>query len=102
MLIYGHNPKFNASIGRIKYYIDLGIVLNNHILHDDLATAAHAEYNNIVASDKYSKMYPKDAKTLALTKKVTSLEQSVSANLANVTHGGGSGGGYRGNQVDRI
>ena len=31
-------------------------------------------------------------------KKVTALEQSVSENSANVTSGGGSGGGYRGNQ----
>ena len=49
----------------------------------------------MVASDKYSKIDPKDAKIIALTKKVTAIKRSVSANLANVKYGGGYGGGYR-------
>ena len=72
------------------------------MLHDDLATAAREKYNNMVASDEYSKLDPKDAKILALTTKVTALKRSVSAILANVTSRGGSGGGYRGNQGNKI
>ena len=49
-LLSGPNPKFNDFIKRIKYDIDLGTVLNNHMLHDDLATAARVKFNNIVAS----------------------------------------------------
>ena len=56
----------------------------------------------MVASDEYSKLDPKDAKILPLTKKVTDIEGSVSANLANMRSGGGSGGGYRRNQGDKI
>ena len=44
------NPKCNAFIKIIKDDIDSGIGLNNHMLHDDLATAACAKYNNMVAS----------------------------------------------------
>ena len=80
----------------------MGIGLNNHILHDDLATAARVKYNNIFASDKYSKLDPKDAKIIALRTKFTALKRSISANLANVTSSGGSGGGYRVNQGDKI
>ena len=76
--------------------------MNNNISHDDLATAARAKYNNMVASDKYYKLDPKDAKILALTTKVTALERSVSANSENVTSGGRSGGGYRGNQGKKL
>ena len=101
-LLSGPNPKFNAFIEWIKDAIDSGIGLNNHMSHDDLATVARLKYNNMVASDKYSKLDPKDAKILAQTKKVTALERSVSDNSANVTSGGGSGGGYRGNQGDKI
>ena len=72
------------------------------MLHDYLATVAHAKYSNMVASDKYSKLDPKDANILALTTKVTALKRSVSANLANVTSGGGSGGGYNGKQGNKI
>ena len=74
--------------------------------HDDLATAARAKYNNMVDSDKYYKLDPKDAKILALKKKLTALEQSVSANSANGTSngrsGGRSGGRYRGSQGEKI
>ena len=73
-LLYGPNPKFNTFIKRIKDDIDLGIVLNNHMLHDYISTEARAKYNNIVSSDKYSDLDPKDAKVLALTTKVTALE----------------------------
>ena len=66
--------------------------------HEDLATAARAKYNNMVDSNEYSRLDPKDAAILALTKKVTALERSVSANLVNMT----SGGGYRENQGDKI
>ena len=60
------NPKFNASIERIKYDIDLCMWLNNHMLHDDLASVARSKYNNMVASNEYSKIDPKDAKIIAL------------------------------------
>ena len=73
-LLYGPNPKFNAFIERIKDDIDSGTGLKNHMSHDDLATAARAKYNNMVASDEYSKLYPKNAKIIDLTTKVTSLE----------------------------
>ena len=53
-------------------------------------------------SDEYSKLDPKYAKIISLTKKVTALERSVSADLANVTSCGGSSGGYRGSQGDKI
>ena len=56
----------------------------------------------MVASDKYSKLDPKDAKIFDLTKRFTAHKQSISEHLANVTFSGGSGGGYRGNQVDKI
>ena len=101
-LLSGPNPKFNAFIKQIKDYIDSGIGLNNRMSHDDLTTASCAKYNNMVASGKYSKPNPKDAKIIALTTKVTALKQSISANLANVTSGGGSVGGYRGNQGEKI
>ena len=97
-LLSGPNPKFNVFIERIKDDIDLGIGLNNHMSHDDIATAARVKYKNMVASNEYYKLDPKDAKILALTTKVTALERSVSENLADMTSGGGSGGGYRGNQ----
>ena len=67
-LLSGPNPNFNSFIERIKNDIDSGIGLNNHMPHDDLATAARAKYNNMVASDEYSKLYPRDAKILALKK----------------------------------
>ena len=54
------------------------------MLHGDIVTAARAKYNNMVSSDEYSKLDPKDIKILALTTKVTSLKRSGSANLANV------------------
>ena len=97
-LLSGPNPKFNAFIKRIKDDIDSGVVLNNHMSHDDLATAARAKYNNMVASDEYSKLDPKNTKILALTTKGSTLERFVSANWTNVTSGGGSGSEYRGNQ----
>ena len=93
-LLSGTNPKFNAFIYRIKDDIDSGIGLNNHMLYDDLATKARARYNNMVASNEYSKLDPKYAKILVLTTKVTAIERSVSENSANVTSSGGSGGGY--------
>ena len=80
----------------------MGIGLNNHIFHDDLATAARVKYNNIFASDKYSKLDPKDAKIIALRTKFTTLKRSISANLANVKSSGGSGGGYNVNQGNKI
>ena len=95
VLLYVPNPKFYDFIERIKDDIDSGIGLNNHMSHDDLSTVARLKYNNMVASDKYSKIDPKDAKIIALTKKVTAIKRSVSANLANVKYGGGYGGGYR-------
>ena len=100
-LLSGPNSKFNAFIKQIKDDIDLGMGLNNHMLHDDIATADCVKYNNRVDSDEYSKLDPKDAKIIALTKKVTALERSVSENLANVTSGGGSSGRYRGNQCKK-
>ena len=68
-LLSGPNSKFNAFIEKIKDEIDSGIVLNNHMLHDDLSTADSVKYNNRVDSDEYSKLDPKDAKIIALTKK---------------------------------
>ena len=50
------------------------------MLYDDLATAAGAKYNNIVAFEEYYKLDTKYANILALTTKVTALGQSVSAN----------------------
>ena len=100
-LLSSPNTKFNASIERIKDDIYSGIVLNNNMLHDYLATVAHAKYSNMVASDKYSKIDPKDANILSLTTKFTALERSVSANLAIVTSCGGYGGRYRGNQGNK-
>ena len=43
MLLSGPNTKFNAFIKQIKGDIYLGTGLNNHMLHDDLATAAGAK-----------------------------------------------------------
>ena len=51
-LLYGLNPNLNAFIDKIKDDIDLGTGLNNHMLHDDIATADCAKYNNIVTSNK--------------------------------------------------
>ena len=42
--------------------------------HDDLASRASAKHNNMVASNEYSKLEPKYAKILALTKKVTAIK----------------------------
>ena len=91
-LLSGPNPKFNAFIERIKDDIDSGIRLNNNISHDDLATAAHKKYNNMVASDECSKLDTQDTTTIASTTKITALERSVSENSANVTSGSGSCG----------
>ena len=70
--------------------------------HYDLVNSDRAKYNNMVASNKYSKLDLKDAKILALATKVTALELSVSANSENVTCGDGSGCGYRGNQGEKL
>ena len=94
-LLSGPNTNFNPFIERIKGDIDSGIGFNNHMSHEDIETADRAKYNNMVDSNKYSKLDPKDAAILALTKKFTALERSVSANLVNVTSGGEYGGGYR-------
>ena len=101
-LLSGPNPKFGAFIEQIRYGIDSGIGLNNHMLHDDLTTAARAKYNKMVDSNKYYKLDPKDAKIIALTTKVTALERFVSANSANVTSCGRSSGGYRGCHICQI
>ena len=74
MLLSGPNPNFNPFIEQIKDDIDLGMVLNNHMSHDDLATAAHTKFDNIVASNEYSKLDTRDVKILVLTTKVTALE----------------------------
>ena len=79
-LLSGPNPKFCAFIDPIKYDIDKGIGLNNNMSHNDLATAARAKYNNIVASDEYSKLDPKKTNILALTTKVNALEQYLIVN----------------------
>ena len=101
-LLSGPNPKFNHFIKQIKDDIDFGIGLNNNMSHDELAAAAQAKYNNMVASDEYSKLDPKDAKILSLTTKITALERSVSVNSANVTSSGGSVGEYIGNKGNKI
>ena len=101
-LLSGPNPKFNDFIKQIKDDIDSGVGLNNNMSHDGLATAACAKYKNMVASDKYSKLDPKDSNILALKKKFTALERAISSNQANVTSGDGYGGGYRGNQGEKI
>ena len=101
-LLSDPNPKFNAFIEQIKDDIDLGRGLNNHMSHDDIATSARVKYNSIVAPDEYSKLDPKYAKILALTKKVTALEIFVSEILANMTSGGGCGDGYRVDQGKKI
>ena len=62
----------------------------------DLATAACAKYNNMVASDEYGQLDPKDAKILVLTTKVTALEKSFVAHSANAIQCGGAGGDTRG------
>ena len=76
--------------------------MNNHIPHDDLATAAREKLNNMIASDEYSKLDSKNVKILSLMSKATALKRSVTVNSSNVTSGGGSGGGYRGNQGNKI
>ena len=76
--------------------------MDNYMPHDDIVTAALTKYNNMAASDEYSKLDPKYAKNLALTTKDAALKRSVSANLVNVISGGGYVGGYRGNQGDKI
>ena len=68
------NSKFNAFIKQIKDDIDSGIGLNNHMLHDDLENSDHAKYNNTVASEKYSKLDPKDANIISLTTKFTAIK----------------------------
>ena len=67
-LLSSPNPKFNAFINRIKDDIDSGIGFNNHMLHDDLVTESRAKYNNMVPSNEYSKLDPKDAKIIPLKK----------------------------------
>ena len=57
---------------------------------------------NMVSSDEYSKLDPKCANIIDLKTKFTSLKRSFSANLANVTSGGGSGGGYNRNKGKKI
>ena len=101
-ILYGPNTKFNAFIKIIKDDIDLDIILNNHTLHDDLANAARAKYNKMVASDEYYELDTKDANIFALMTNATAIEKSVSANLANVTSSGGFGGGYRGKKGEKI
>ena len=50
VLLSGPNPKFNDFIEQIKDGIDSGIGLNNHMSHNDLATAACVKYKNMVAN----------------------------------------------------
>ena len=44
------------------------------------------------ACDKYSKVYPKDAKILDLTTRLENLEKYTNANLVHAATGGGGGG----------
>ena len=57
-LLSDQNTNSNDFIKLIKDDIDLGTGLNNHISHDDLTTAACVKFNNMVASEKYSKIDP--------------------------------------------
>ena len=59
---------------------------------DKLCIAARSKYNNIDACEEYSKVDPKDAKILALTRRMENLERSTNANSAHATTGGGNGG----------
>ena len=59
---------------------------------DELCTAARSKYNNMDACGEYSKVDPKDAKTLALTTRLENIEKSTNANSAHATTGGGGGG----------
>ena len=68
------NTNFSAFIKRFKDDIDSGIGLNNHMSHDDLATAARAKYNTMVDSNEYYKLDHKNAKIFTLTTRVTAIE----------------------------
>ena len=94
VLLSGPNPKFNTFIERIKDDIYLGTVFNNHMLHDNLETAARAKFKNMVG--------PKDAKILSLSTTVNALEWSVSATSENVKSGGRYGDGHNKNQGEKI
>ena len=91
-LLSGPNAKFNAFIERIKDDIDSQTGLNKTMSFDELCTRARSKYNNMDACDEYSKVDPKDAKILALTTRLESIEKYNNANSAHATTGVGNGG----------
>ena len=59
---------------------------------DQLCSAARSKYNNMEASDEYSKVDPKDATIMALTSRLEIMEKSNTTKAALATTGGGRGG----------
>ena len=75
-LLSGPNAKFNSCIKRIKGDIDSQTGLNKNMAFDQICCAARSKYNNMEASNKYSKFDPKNATTMALQTRLKSMEKS--------------------------
>ena len=75
-LLSGPNDDFNRFIKGIKDDIDSQTGVNRNLRHDQIILAARSKYNNMEATGEWSKVDPKDAKILALTTRLESLENA--------------------------
>ena len=91
-LLSGPNAKFNSFIERIKDDIDSQTGLNKDMTFDQICSAAPSKYNNMEASNEYSKVDPKDATIMALTSRLETMEKANTTKAVLATTGGGRGG----------
>ena len=94
-LLSGPNAGFNRFINNIKDDIDSQTGVNKDLTFDQIILAARTKYNNMEATGEWSQVDPKDAKILALTTRLESLENAGKSNAnpagaALATDGGAS------------
>ncbi len=71
----GPNADFNSFMDCIIDYIQLGIGFNKDIATEELIIATHTKYNNMVEDKSWGHVDPSDAKILALTTNLKTLEK---------------------------
>lgn len=88
----GPNPDFNKKIGDIKAEVESGIGHHKSITPTELLLAARTYYTNLVSTNQWEKIDPKDARIMTLSTKLEQLEKAQAAVLATQGTGGGGGG----------
>ena len=88
-LLSGSCLDFNNFVKNIKGDVDSGIGTHADITFERLVLAARKKYLNMVASNEYSAIDPKDAQLMTLATELKALKEKS----ANATNGGGGGGG---------